>query len=365
MKKLFCFLAIAATAAFTSCSSDDDSGNTDNPGTGDVVTGITLTSSASSVTLGDAFVFTVKNNLNEDVTSSSTIYVNDAAITGSSFTPDAIGSYTVHATNGEFTSADVTVSVTEEVIVVTSLDVTYDVQIVNTGETITFTATANETMDVTADATFMVDGEAIEGNTFSSETPGVFEITATYEGFTSEEETVYVAVVGPAVTFTADDVNNSAILYFGRYTLDAGGYVDYFSIVSYEGTDAYSDLTATDNYLDVEVLVQVEEGDDVTLPSGDNASFYQIYQFIKDGVGYPIVSIESGSVTGVTEGLTAASETAAFNIQAGFNGDYNASTIDLDYDGAFDTYYDYSSAGRGTNMTLEAARAARAKFMSK
>ena len=221
-------------------------------------------------------------------------------------------------------------------------------------------------MDVTAGATFYVNGNAIEGNTFSSDAVGTFQITASYEGYTTddtnEEEYAVVAFLD-AVTFTETDVNNSALLYFGRVTLNDGTFADYFSIISYEGTESLATLEGTDNYLDVEVLVPVEETDNVTFPSGDNASFYQIYEFVKDGTAYPILSIETGSVTGVTEGLTADSETAAFNIQSTFNGDISASSIDLNYNGAFDTYYDQSQEGRGTTITLESARAAKTKFI--
>ncbi|MEE1899612.1 hypothetical protein V1389_14785 [Flavobacterium rakeshii] len=368
MKKLFCFLAIAATAAFTSCSSDDDSGNNDNGG-GDVVTGITLTSSSSTVTLGSPFTFTVKNNLNEDVTAASTIYVDDTALEGNTYTATEAGTYTVHATNGDFTSADVTVTVTEETIVITSLEVDYDVQVVNINETITFTATANGNMDVTADAVFYVNGTEIEGNTFSSDAVGVYQITASYEGYTTDdsEDSTEAAVVAfmDAVTFTETDVNNSALVYFGRVPLNNGGLADYFSIISYEGTDALTDVQ-TDNYLDVEVLVLVEEGDDVTFPSADNANFYQIYEIVKGGVNYPILSIESGSVTEAT-GLVADSETATFNIQSAFNGSTTASTINLNYNGAFDNYYDQSEQageGRGVTLTLENIRASRTKKFS-
>jgi len=368
MKKLFCFLAIAATAAFTSCSSDDDSGNNDNGGGGDVVTGITLTSSSSTVTLGNAFTFTVKNNLNEDVTAASTIYVDDTALEGNTYTATEAGTYTVHATNGDFTSADVTVTVTEDTIVITSLSVGYDVQVVNVNETITFTATANGDMDVTADAVFYVNGTEIEGNTFSTDAVGAYQITASYEDYTTDaenDEEYAVVAFMDAVTFTETEVNNSALVYFGRVELTNGGFADYFSIISYEGTDALTDVQ-TDNYLDVEVLVAVEQDDEVTFPSADNANFYQIYELVKGGVNYPILSIESGSVTEAT-GLVADSETATFNIQSAFNGNISASTINLNYNGAFDNYYDQSEQageGRGVTLTLENIRASRTKKFS-
>ncbi|RYJ42023.1 hypothetical protein [Flavobacterium beibuense] len=112
MKKLFCFLAVAATAAFTSCSSDDDSGNNgENPGTGNEVTAITLSASATSVDLGTAVTFTVVDQDGDAVTN-ATLTANGNAIT-SPWTAETAGEYTVVATLGELTSS-VTVTVTEE-----------------------------------------------------------------------------------------------------------------------------------------------------------------------------------------------------------------------------------------------------------
>ncbi|MDV6169492.1 Omp28-related outer membrane protein [Flavobacterium sp. DG1-102-2] len=48
------------------------------------------------------------------------------------------------------------------------------------GGTITFTVKDKDGNDYTEDAVFAVDGQAIEGNTFSSATVGNFDVTATY-----------------------------------------------------------------------------------------------------------------------------------------------------------------------------------------
>lgn len=218
MKKLFCFLAIAATAAFTSCSSDDDSGNNDNGGGGDVVTGITLTSSSSTVTLGSAFTFTVKNNLNEDVTAASTIYVDDTALEGNTYTAAAAGTYTVHATNGDFTSADVTVTVTEEVATVLTITVSNNYFLV--GGEVSFTAATDLSDNVTGDATFYVNGNAIEGSTFTATEAGEYEVYATLEDLTSATAT-FTAVEETTEandSFIVDGLNyetNNALFGYG------------------------------------------------------------------------------------------------------------------------------------------------------
>lgn len=114
MKKLFCFLAVAGSALFTSCSSDDDNGTGDG---GNTVTEITLSSNINTVVLGEgSFTFTVADQDGNDLTSSSEILVNDVAIEGSTWEPTEAGTFTVEATYEDLTSNVVTVTVTEPAI---------------------------------------------------------------------------------------------------------------------------------------------------------------------------------------------------------------------------------------------------------
>lgn len=114
MKKLFCFLAVAGSALFTSCSSDDDNGTGDG---GNTVTEITLSSNINTVVLGEgSFTFTVADQDGNDLTSSSEILVNDVAIEGSTWEPTEAGTFTVEATYENLTSDVVTVTVTEATV---------------------------------------------------------------------------------------------------------------------------------------------------------------------------------------------------------------------------------------------------------
>lgn len=54
------------------------------------------------------------------------------------------------------------------------------------GETVTFTVKSKDGNDLTADTQFFVDGAAIEGNTFSTETVGNYNVTAEYFSVTSD-----------------------------------------------------------------------------------------------------------------------------------------------------------------------------------
>ena len=59
------------------------------------------------------------------------------------------------------------------------------------GDPITFTVRDKDGEDVTSLATIFIDGNAIEGYTFTSQTVGSFEVTAEYLGVLSDDVTVY------------------------------------------------------------------------------------------------------------------------------------------------------------------------------
>lgn len=117
MKKIFLFLAVASTAVFTSCSSDDNS----DGGGAVAATGITLAAvGATSIEAGESVTFTVTDNLTPAnvVTGASTLTANDVAITGATFTSTAAGTFKVKATyknskNVVLTSNEVTIVVTQ------------------------------------------------------------------------------------------------------------------------------------------------------------------------------------------------------------------------------------------------------------
>lgn len=111
----FNFLALVLFVGFAaSCSksSDDDGGdnnNNNNNNNNNVVTSISVEADKSEFLEGGMVTFFVKDNLNYNVTSSSTIYVNGAAISGSSYTFTAAGEYQVHATRENLQSSAITV----------------------------------------------------------------------------------------------------------------------------------------------------------------------------------------------------------------------------------------------------------------
>lgn len=122
MKKIFLFLAVASTAIFTSCSSDDDSKANDP----NAATAIVLVANVTSIELGESVTLTVTDNNAKLVTSTSKISANNVEITGATFTPDAVGTFVMTAThvntNGVVISSnEVTVTVTAPVVASNSI----------------------------------------------------------------------------------------------------------------------------------------------------------------------------------------------------------------------------------------------------
>ena len=75
---------------------------------------LTLKADKSSVKVNDVVTFTVTNKSGEDVTSASTIYLNDEALEGNTFQTDKSGSYKFHAAMGEELSKSITVKVSKK-----------------------------------------------------------------------------------------------------------------------------------------------------------------------------------------------------------------------------------------------------------
>lgn len=124
MKRLFLLSTLLFSGlAFVSCSSDDDS-TSDNGGNGNgdgntetpVATSITLASDVTTVDLGDTFTFTVMNDLDENVTTTSSFQINEMeATTNNTFTATEAGTYNVTATNGDLTSNTISLTVNDPV----------------------------------------------------------------------------------------------------------------------------------------------------------------------------------------------------------------------------------------------------------
>lgn len=183
------YLVVVAALFIYSCSDDSDGdGGTPTPGSGGSgITSITVTASENSIELGGSVTFTVTANDGSNVTSSSTILVNNSSIQGTSFTPTATGTYQINAKFEALTSSAINIEVLPPVL--TSLRVESAVSSIKVGDTAEFivigTDAGGNDYTITEDATISVNGNQIVGNRFMATTMTDVQATATKDALTS------------------------------------------------------------------------------------------------------------------------------------------------------------------------------------
>ena len=172
-----------------SCSSSDDSGDS---GTAS----ITLTSSTATQMVGEPITFIVKDDKGEDVTSSTALTAGSNSISNATFTSAVAGDFVITATY-QGKSATLTVKFTD--IPTTSIVLTADMTTQSVGDNIKFTVKTNTGINITSTAVITSGATTITNGNFTSATAGTFDVSATYETFTSETITVSFT---PAINFT-------------------------------------------------------------------------------------------------------------------------------------------------------------------
>ena len=118
-----------------------------------------------------------------NVTSSATIKVNGITIPTTSYTAFQEGTLSVTASYSGLTSPAVQVSVEYDVltnITLSSSSSTYYV-----GDTIEFTVTGDNSQNLSSMAEISVNGTPITGNTYTVNSEGNLDVSATYDSFTS------------------------------------------------------------------------------------------------------------------------------------------------------------------------------------
>ncbi len=144
-------------------------------------TSIILTVNKAAIDLGETVIFSVKDNLNNTVTSEATIYFDDVAISGFSYTPSIDGNFAVRAEYGGLVSSSINVEVSRSIVL------TIDKSKILLGGSVTLTVADNEGTNLTNDALYFVNGNEISGNTYTPSKRGNETITATYSGINSNE----------------------------------------------------------------------------------------------------------------------------------------------------------------------------------
>ncbi len=169
----FILLFILINSCSKSSDNDPTNSNTSGP------TSISIVASTGSIVLESqsAITFNVIGNDNINYSSSSTIYVNNVAISGNTFTPTEIGSLEIYAKKGDLTSNTVNVEVTSGI---DGISISISQGSVKINDVITFSAKDNFNNDITSDTVFYVNGVVITGSSFTTDLYGSYDVYATY-----------------------------------------------------------------------------------------------------------------------------------------------------------------------------------------
>lgn len=303
MKKLFLFLAMASTTMFVSCGSDDSDGGSSG------ATSITLSSNLTTIGVGQSVTFTVTDNLENNVTSTSTFTANGVELDDNTFTPTTEGAYTIVATNGDLTS-QIVITVTGPVV--NAITLSASLTTIEVGQSVTFTVTDNLTNDVTSTSTFTANDVAFTGPTYAFTTAGTFNVVAKNGDLTSAA--VVVTVTAPVVaagkyTFGGEDyeVHNMffrahsasgtgvTVLNFG--TEEAPDYRSLWMGVSYNGPEA--DIATATHYFQYYFTIPVlYDGTAFTLqfPGDAEAALYDVYADY-DQVPFDLSTVDGAVIT--------------------------------------------------------------------
>ncbi len=225
--KLPLFLLLAF-CCFTSCGSDDSTGNTN----GSSLSSILITSDVSIIETGDTVNFYATTNSGNDITNEASFYVEDILISGNNFTFQEEGSYIVKAVYENITSNNLTINVN---IPLSSITLSSNSTSYFLGDDVAFSVTGNNGTNLTNQATIsMVGGNDLPNNVYTTSYEGVIGFTASFDGLTSE---VYEITVLPAPTKFEQNV------LIEDYTGTWCGYCPRIShaieLVEQQTTDAY------------------------------------------------------------------------------------------------------------------------------
>ena len=189
LRILFYFTFISVLFSCSSLSEETPTGPTS----------MSITSDKSNLELGETVTFTVVDDEDDNMTSQSTLLVDGVAISGSTFTPAAVGNFEIKATYLSVNSNVIYVRANGPVIL-SSIVVTLSSTPIFIGNTLTLAATAvytdDSTVNITSETEFYVDDVLISGNEYIGAQAGTFEVKAVFESTTSS--VFQVQVVDPS-----------------------------------------------------------------------------------------------------------------------------------------------------------------------
>jgi thiol-disulfide isomerase/thioredoxin len=185
--------------AFLGCSPSSDNEDTPLPPSNNGPEYLLLTSDKLMFEVGETATFSVVDDEDDNITSQSTILVDGAAISGSTFTPVDAGIFEIKATYLSVNSNVIDITVNAPVTL-SSVDVTLSSTAIFIGDILTLAATAvytdASTVDITSETEFYVDDVLVSGNEYIGVQVGTIEVKAVFESITSS--VFQVEVVDPS-----------------------------------------------------------------------------------------------------------------------------------------------------------------------
>ena len=185
--------------AFLGCTPSSDNEDTPLPPTNNGPEFLILTSDKLMFEVGETATFSVVDDEDDNITSQSTILVDGAAISGSTFTPVDAGIFEIKATYLSVNSNVIDITVNAPVTL-SSVDVTLSSTAIFIGDILTLAATAvytdASTVDITSETEFYVDDVLVSGNEYIGVQVGTIEVKAVFESITSS--VFQVEVVDPS-----------------------------------------------------------------------------------------------------------------------------------------------------------------------
>jgi hypothetical protein len=198
-------IILSAVFIFAACDKAD-------PQTDPEDTGLTsLTISTNQATLfndsGELFVFNVVGDNDKDYTASAEFYVNNAAISGSTFKTSTIGVYTVFAKYNNLQSNSINIEVVDRNILLSSITLTANTDAIaeNSGDAFVFSAIGLRTDGTDIDLSdlegikYYVNNTLINGKTFTPTEINEYTVYATFNDAITSNSITVRCIPNPAI----------------------------------------------------------------------------------------------------------------------------------------------------------------------
>ena len=162
----------------------------------------------------DPFEFTATGINGIDYTAQAIFFVDNVEIAGSSFDPTIAGDYEVYAKIGDVITSPIIIATAA--VGYTSLTLTVSETIILETQTLVFSAEDNLGRNLSASATYYVNGVAVTGSNYTATLAGVFEVYAIFDAIQSNTENFTVVAPSYTTKILVEDYTGSWCGYWPR-----------------------------------------------------------------------------------------------------------------------------------------------------